>query len=83
MSIFCSCNEYSVLVIKTPEIQSWRINVANKNKYSHMVAHTMNKMKASVKERVKKGCYFYGCSGKTTNKSTFEKRPHYIDSSNP
>ena len=36
---------------------------------------TMNKMKASIKGRVKKGCYFYGSSGKTANKVTFEQRP--------
>ena len=41
-----------------------------------MVTHTMNKMRARVKGRVKKGCYFYGSSGKTANKVTFEQRPH-------
>jgi len=36
----------------------------------------MNKMKASIKGREEKGCYFYGSSGKTANKVTFEQRPH-------
>ena len=35
----------------------------------------MNKIKASIKEKVKKGYYFYGCSGKTANKVTFEQGP--------
>ena len=62
---------------KSPKIQSWRINIANKIYIAcHMVTHTMNKKKASIKGREKKGCYFYGSSGKTANKVTFEQRPH-------